>query len=73
MTFVDGTCKCSVTHLWQQAWAICQAILGRGVGKVAELYFVDSPALSTDVDTDVNSHGAIQLIVGCLHPALPER
>lgn len=55
--------------LRQQPWSISQAVLGRGVGKVVELDLVDSPALTADVDADVNSHGAIQLVVGGLHPA----
>ena len=63
----DVSFKC--THLRQQAWTIGQAVLGRGVGEVVELYLVDGPALPADVDTDVNSHGPIQLIVGSLHPA----
>lgn len=66
----NGTCRCLPAHLWQQAWTIGQAVLGRRVGKVVELNFVDSPALSTDVDADVNGHGTIQLVVGGLHPEL---
>lgn len=59
--------ECS--HLWKKARAIGKAILCRCVGKVGELNLVDSPALSTDADTNVHSHGAKQLIVGRLDPA----
>lgn len=49
---------------------ISQAVLGRSVGKIGELDLVHSPALPTDVDANVNSHGSIQLIIGSPHPAL---
>lgn len=60
-------------HLGNQAWPVSQAILGGCVGKVVELDLVHSPALPTDVDTDVNSHGAKDLVVGGLDPVLPQQ
>ena len=55
--------------LGKQAWTVSQTVFGRCVGKVVELDFVDSPALSVNVDTNVNCHSAIQLIVWGFDPA----
>ncbi len=69
VSYTHDMTAASNADLRKKPWTVSQAVLGRCVGKVVELDLVDCPALPTDVDTDVNSHCAIQLIVGGFHPA----